>query len=68
MSARRGFFRMAAKVGMLFGALFVVTVLLAAIPAHRHNSEILIDPALRRLAGRTREFPGSVRDARYRKL
>jgi hypothetical protein len=35
MSARSSFFRLAAKAGMLFGALFVVTVLLAAIPSHR---------------------------------
>ncbi len=35
MSARSSLFRLAAKAGMLFGALFVVTVLLAAIPAHR---------------------------------
>jgi hypothetical protein len=34
MQARRTFFHLAAKAGMLFGALFVVTVLLAAIPAH----------------------------------
>ena len=34
MSARGGFFQVAAKAGMLFGALFVVTVLLAAIPGH----------------------------------
>ena len=35
MSARSSFFKIAAKAGMVFGALFVVTVLLAAIPAHR---------------------------------
>jgi hypothetical protein len=35
MSARSSFFHLAAKAGMLFGALFVVTVLLAAIPSHR---------------------------------
>jgi hypothetical protein len=34
MSARSAFFQLAAKTGMLIGALFVVTVLLAAIPAH----------------------------------
>src|SRR5215469_498315 len=34
MQGRRTFFYLVAKVGMLFGALFVVTVLLAAIPAH----------------------------------
>lgn len=34
MSARKTFVQLAAKAGMLFGALFVVTVLLAAIPAH----------------------------------
>jgi hypothetical protein len=35
MSARSSFFQLAAKGGMLFAALFVVTVLLAAIPSHR---------------------------------
>src|SRR6266849_1032899 len=35
MSARSTLFRLAAKAGLLFGAFFVVTVLLAAIPAHR---------------------------------
>jgi hypothetical protein len=35
MSARSSFLQLAAKAGMLFGALFVVTVLLAAIPSHR---------------------------------
>jgi hypothetical protein len=35
MSARSSFFHLAAKTGILFGALFVVTVLLAAIPSHR---------------------------------
>ena len=35
MSARPQWFRLLAKAGMLLGALFVVTVLLAAIPAHR---------------------------------
>jgi hypothetical protein len=35
MSARSTFFQIAAKAGMLFGALFLVTVLLAAIPVHR---------------------------------
>jgi len=35
MSARSTALQIAAKTGMLLGALFVVTVLLAAIPAHR---------------------------------
>ena len=39
MSARSRFFQLAAQAGMLFGALFVVTVLLAAIPAHHAPSE-----------------------------
>jgi hypothetical protein len=34
MPARSAFFHFAAKLGMLAGALFVVTVLLAAIPGH----------------------------------
>lgn len=34
MSARSSFLQIAAKTGILLGALFVVTVLLAAIPAH----------------------------------
>jgi hypothetical protein len=35
MSARTQFLRLAAKAAMVFGALFVVTVVLAAIPGHR---------------------------------
>jgi hypothetical protein len=38
MSARNTLFHLATKAGMLFGALFVVTFLLAAIPAHRPPS------------------------------
>ena len=38
MSARSSFFKIAAKAGMLIGALFVVTVLLAAIPAHQQQA------------------------------
>src|SRR5260370_2460432 len=35
MPARRTFIHLAAKAGILFGALFLVSVLLAAIPGHR---------------------------------
>ncbi len=35
MSVRRTFIHLAAKAGILFGALFLVSVLLAAIPGHR---------------------------------
>src|SRR5258708_28292718 len=35
MSSRSTFLHLAAKVGILFGALFLVSVLLAAIPGHR---------------------------------
>src|SRR6266436_3984373 len=35
MPARSTFFHFATKAAMLFGALFVVSVLLAAIPGHR---------------------------------
>ncbi len=35
MSARSTFIHLAAKAGILFGALFLVSVLLAAIPSHR---------------------------------
>jgi len=38
MSARSSFYKIAAKAGMLFGAIFVVTVLLAAIPAHQQQA------------------------------
>ena len=38
MSARSSFFKIAAKAGMVFGALFVVSVLLAAIPAHQQRA------------------------------
>src|SRR5271163_2857058 len=34
MSARRTLLHLAAKAGMLFGAIFVVTVLLVAMPGH----------------------------------
>jgi hypothetical protein len=39
MSARRAVIQIAAKTGMLIGALFVVTVLLAAIPEHKEQGE-----------------------------
>jgi hypothetical protein len=39
MAARSTYFQIAAKAGMLFGALFLVTVLLAAIPAHHSPAE-----------------------------
>src|SRR4029077_11962083 len=35
MPARSTFIHLAGRAGILFGALFVVSVLLAAIPAHR---------------------------------
>jgi hypothetical protein len=35
MSARSAFFHLATRAGILFGALFLVSVLLAAIPSHR---------------------------------
>jgi hypothetical protein len=38
MSARSTFFRLAAKAGIFFGALFLVSVLLGAIPGHRAPS------------------------------
>jgi hypothetical protein len=40
MSARRVLFQVAAKTGMLVGALFVVTVLLAAIPEHKEQAGV----------------------------
>ena len=39
MSARKAVIQLAAKTGMLIGALFVVTVLLAAIPEHRERGQ-----------------------------
>ena len=48
MSRRSAFVRIATKAGMLFGALFVVTVLLAAIPAHQQKAleiSVVQDPA-----------------------
>jgi len=44
MSARSSFFKIAAKAGMLFGAMFVVTVLLAAIPAHQQQALQVVVP------------------------
>ena len=41
MSARKAVIQLAAKTGMLIGALFVVTVLLAAIPEHKEQGEQL---------------------------
>src|SRR5258706_12012795 len=43
MSARSTFFLLAAKAGILFGALFLVSVLLAAIPGHRAPAAPLQD-------------------------
>src|SRR5580698_1130876 len=37
MSDRSSFFKIASKAGIVFGALFVVSVLLAAIPAHQQQ-------------------------------
>jgi hypothetical protein len=42
MSARSSFLKIAAKAGMLFGALFLVTVLLAAIPAHQQQTQQVV--------------------------
>jgi hypothetical protein len=44
MSARSSFFKIAAKAGMVFGALFVVSVLLAAIPAHHEQAFQVVIP------------------------
>jgi len=44
MSARSSFFKIAAKAGIMFGALFVVTVLLAAIPAHQQQALQVVIP------------------------
>jgi hypothetical protein len=45
MSRRSSLFKVAAKAGMLFGALFVVTVLLAAIPAHQQQAlQVVVVP------------------------
>ncbi len=44
MSARSSFFKIAAKAGIMFGALFVVTVLLAAIPAHQQQALQVVTP------------------------
>jgi hypothetical protein len=42
MSARSTVVQLAAKAGMLLGAIFVVTVLLAAIPAHHLQTEQVV--------------------------
>lgn len=44
MSARSTLLHLAAKAGILFGALFLVTVLLAAIPAHHPPSVQIAAP------------------------
>src|SRR5260370_41675645 len=43
MSARSTFIHLAGKAGILFGALFLVSVLLAAIPAHRAPAALAED-------------------------
>jgi hypothetical protein len=44
MSARRTFFHLAAKAAMVFAAIFVVTVLLAAMPGHHPPATQTPDP------------------------
>jgi hypothetical protein len=45
MSRRSSFIKIATKAGILFGALFLVTVLIAAIPAHQQKAlEVVITP------------------------
>jgi hypothetical protein len=45
MSRRSSFIKVATKAGILFGALFLVTVLIAAIPAHQQKAlEVVITP------------------------
>ncbi|HUE43579.1 MAG TPA: hypothetical protein VMP12_08430 [Candidatus Sulfotelmatobacter sp.] len=46
MSRRSLYIKIATKAGILFGALFLVTVLIAAIPAHQQKAlEVVIAPA-----------------------
>src|ERR1700742_4307969 len=45
MSRRSTFVKLATKAGILFGALFLVTVLIAAIPAHQQRAlEVVVAP------------------------
>jgi hypothetical protein len=45
MSRRSSYIKIATKAGILFGALFLVTVLIAAIPAHQQKAlEVVITP------------------------
>jgi hypothetical protein len=45
MSRRSSLIKVATKVGILFGALFLVTVLIAAIPAHQQKAlEVVLTP------------------------
>jgi hypothetical protein len=45
MSRRSTFVKLTTKAGILFGALFLVTVLIAAIPAHQQKAlEVVITP------------------------
>jgi hypothetical protein len=45
MSRRSTFVKIATKAGILFGALFLVTVLIAAIPAHQQKPlEVVVTP------------------------
>ncbi len=45
MSRRSTSIKLATKAGILFGALFLVTVLLAAIPAHQQKALEVVDRA-----------------------
>jgi uncharacterized protein involved in copper resistance len=45
MSRRSSFIKLATKAAIVFGALFLVTVLLAAIPAHQQRAlEVVVAP------------------------
>lgn len=45
MSRRSSLIKVATKAGILFGALFLVTVLIAAIPAHQQKAlEVVVAP------------------------
>ena len=57
MSARRTLVHLAAKAGMLLGAIFVVTILLAAMPGH--HAPVTQGPAAQEAAPRApKDMPG----------
>ena len=64
MSRRSTLVKLATKAGILFGALFLVTVLLAAIPAHQQKAlEVVITPEQQLAQDSAAQLPASSQTA-----